>query len=329
MFKCKCLLNNEIYALKEIPKYKLFTYNKMFSILNEPNFLVKLNKYNFLPKIVSSFQDYDNFYLITTLYEGKSLNYFRTKNLSEEQIKFVSACVIQSLFYLRKEEIIHRDIMMKNIILDNDKYFNLIDFSFSIKYLDKNIEKNNMITYSRVTPPEILNKTEYDYNSDYYRLGSVIYFLIFKDYPLTIKKNNITNQFIINKIYKNYTSSCIDFLSKLLISDYTKRIGYKDIKELMNHEWFKGLDWKKLEKRKIKSPFKFFSNELNKSSCSKFIIPMNRIIRYKIISKKKIYLNLTKNFDYVNKIIIYNLINKNLNIYLRKQKKLYPQKILI
>ena len=143
MFKCKCLLNNEIYALKEIPKYKLFTYNKMFSILNEPNFLVKLNKYNFLPKIVSSFQDYDNFYLITTLYEGKSLNFFRTQNLTEEQIKFVSACVIQSLFYLRKEEIIHRDIMMKNIILDNDRYFNLIDFSFSIKYIDKNNIKNN------------------------------------------------------------------------------------------------------------------------------------------------------------------------------------------
>ena len=246
--------------------------------------------YDFLPKLICSFKDFDNIYLVTTFYEGISLNEIREEILSEEQIKFVSACIIQSLFYLRKEEIIHRDIMMKNIILDNDKYFNLIDFSFSIKYLDKNIEKNNMITYSRVTPPEILNKTEYDYNSDYYRLGSVIYFLIFKDYPLTIKKNNITNQFIINKIYKNYTSSCIDFLSKLLISDYTKRIGYKDIKELMNHEWFKGLDWKKLEKRKIKSPFKFFSNELNKSSCSKFIIPMNRIIRYKIISKKKIYI---------------------------------------
>ena len=70
--------------------------------------------------------------MITSYYEGKSLDYFREKILTEEQIKFATACVIQSLIYLRKKKIIHRDIMMKNIIMDNDGYFNLIDFSFSI-----------------------------------------------------------------------------------------------------------------------------------------------------------------------------------------------------
>ena len=70
-----------------------------------------------------------------------SLKSFKKLDLNEEQIKFASACVIQSLDYLRKENIIHRDIMMKNTIMDNDKYFNVIDFSFSINYFEKKDEK--------------------------------------------------------------------------------------------------------------------------------------------------------------------------------------------
>ena len=170
VYKSKCLLNGEYYALKEIPKYKLYTISRVFSVLNEPLILKKFSIYNFLPSLISSFKDYDNIYLITSYYEGKSLDYLREEILTEEQIKFVSACVIQSLIYLRKEKIIHRDIMMKNIMMDNDKYFNVIDFSFSINYLDKNNKRNSMITYDMVTPPEILNNSEYDYNSDYYRL---------------------------------------------------------------------------------------------------------------------------------------------------------------
>ena len=280
----------------------------MYSILNEPNFLKKLINYDFLPKIISSFQDYENFYLVTTFYEGESLNYFRNQILTEEQLKFVSACVIHCLINLRKEKIIHRDIMMKNVIMDNDKYFNVIDFSFSINYLDKDIDRNNMVTYNKVTPPEMFNNSVYDYNSDYYRLGSIIYYLIFKVYPFTIKKiNNIKDIYIDNRNIENYSFSCIDFLNKLLISDYKKRIGFKDINELINHDWFKGLDWKKLEKRKIKSPFNFY-NKSKKSTCSEFIISNNRIINFKRISKKKFYQILTKNFDFVNSKIINNFI---------------------
>lgn len=185
------MLNEKYYALKEIPKYKLFSISKIFSVLNEPKILKKLIKYKFISTIISSFQDYENIYLITTYYEGQSLNFFKEQKLTENQIKFVSACIIQSLFYLREKKIIHRDIMMKNIIMDKDKYFNIIDFSFSIEYFHRNIKNNNMITYNLVTPPEILNHSEYDYNSDYYRLGSIIYYLIFKIYPYFVKKKKI------------------------------------------------------------------------------------------------------------------------------------------
>ncbi len=65
--------------------------------------------------------------------------------MSEKQIKFISACIIQSLIYLRKEQIINRDIRMKNLIMDRKKYLNLIDFSFAIKYSDRNSRQNDIV----------------------------------------------------------------------------------------------------------------------------------------------------------------------------------------
>ena len=299
------MLNKEYYALKEIPKYKLNKYSRIYSHLVEPNILKRLINYDFLPKIMCSFQDYDYIYLITTYYDGKPLNFFRNDNLTEEQIKFVSACIIQSLVYLRESKIIHRDIMMKNIVMDKKRYFNVIDFSFSINYTQKDKRKKYMITYGMVTPPEILNFKEYDYNSDYYRLGSVIYYLIFKTYPYVVKlKNNVTNLKINYKDVKNYSKNCIDFLNKLLISKPKKRIGYKDINELKNHEWFFGYDWNSLKKKKLYSPFKLIKNKIPKKKCKKLNVCDKYLIRYRTLSKQNLYKSLIKKFDYVNSRIL-------------------------
>ena len=278
--------------------------------------------YEFFPKIISTFYDYDNIYLVTTYYEGNSLNDFREQTLTEEQLKFVSACVIQSLYFLRKEKIIHRDIMMKNLIMDKNKYFNVIDFSFSINYSDKKSIRNRMITYDMVTPPEILNRSDFDYNSDYYRLGSVLYYLIFKKYPYIIKQQyNISDIFINPKLIKNYSYSCIDFINNLLISDYKKRIGYKDINELKNHFWFKGFNWRKLERKKILSPFKIFKNDSNEIDCSRFNLSMKTIIRYKKFSKTGLYSELINQYNFVNLLIINNIsyyFKNNFNFFYNK-----------
>ena len=306
------MLNNEYYALKEIPRHKLYTDNKIYSHLTEPNILKKLNQYNFLPKLISTFHDYDNIYLITSYYDGKSLDFFRNDILSEEQIKFVSACTIQTLIYLREEKIIHRDIMMKNIIMDKNKYFNVIDFSFSIDYSQKDKKEKYLNTYYNVTPPEMMKFQEFDYNSDYYRLGSIIYYLIFKTYPYIVQlQKNITNIKVNYKDAKNYSHNCIDFLNELIISEPKKRIGYKDINELKNHSWFYGYDWNNLEKKKLPSPFILIKNEIDQALCIKMIISDQYLIRYKSKSKLILYKLLINQFDYTNT----NILNQILNVY--------------
>lgn len=308
------MLDGEYYALKEIPKLKLLNYKEIYCHFHEPNILKKFQNYYFLPKLISSFQDYDNLYQVTNFYEGNTLYYYKDILMTEDQIKFISACIIQSLFYLRKKKIIHRDIRMNNIILDKYNYCNLLDFSYSINYNKKNNFLNYIKGDSYDNAPEIENGSLYDYNSDYYRLGgSIIYYLMFKKYINDIKKEkNITEIVIDYNNITNYSFASIDFINKLIITDYKKRIGFKSINELKNHFWFKDFNWKKFSKRKINSPLKFLKSKMNKSKkfiCFKFKFTLKNKLAFNKISKKLFYKKSLRNFNYVNKKIIFKINN--------------------
>ena len=296
------MLNGKFYALKEIPIFKITSIKEIYAYLNEPYILKRLINYNFLPKIISSFQDYNNFYLVTNLFEGNNLDCAKDNIFSEEQIKFISACMIQSLSYLRKEKIISRDVTMNNLIMDNERYLNLIDFSFSISHKDKK-DKNSFLLISPIdSSPETndIKKSPYDYNSDYYRIGVIIYYLIFKRNINVIKnESNVTELKIDSNNIKNYSSSCIDFLNKLIINNFRKRIGFKSINELKNHHWFKDFDWKNFEKKKMNSPLNFIPKKA--SSKCEFILTEKNNYTFtfnKILGK----------YNFVNKEIIRNIL---------------------
>ncbi len=249
VYKSKCLINEEYYALKIVPKYNLKTYGRLYSLLNEPYILNRIRENNnFIPEIISSFQDYDNMYLITTFYDGPTLSHFKSEVLLEEQIKFISACVIQSFKDIRKYKIIHRDLTYLNVIMDKNNYFNLIDFSFSVDYDNRKLEKLKCNIDANDTAPEIRRNIDYSYNSDYYRLGQLILFLIFKEYPLNLEQIGNKNNLIKNK---NYSEELFNFVRETTKENKKERLGYKDISELMNHPWFNGFNWKKLEKKQV------------------------------------------------------------------------------
>ena len=302
------MLNDEYYALKEIPKLKLIEDKEIICHFNEPNILKKLSNYNFFPKLISSFQDYDYLYLVTNYYEGNDLYYYKDKNMTEEQLKFISACIIQSFFYLRKFNIIHRDIRMNDIIIDKNNYLNVIDFSYSINYSNKD-EFNNFIKGDFFdNAPEIENNSIYDFNSDYYRLGgSILYYFIFKNYLNNIKIEKKIDEITINNI-SNYSSSCIDFLNKLTITDYKKRIGFNSIDELKNHLWFKNFDWEKLSKKIMKSPLNFTNKKFNQPFCEKFYFDSDSKRIYKIKIEEKLFKKLSETYDYVDHQLIKNIL---------------------
>ena len=269
--------------------------------LNEVSYLYKfMNTDNLIQKIICSFHDYDHLYFVSKFYEG-FINNHLSYNWSEKQIQFYSACLINSFINLRNEKLIHRDIHFGNLVLDEKQYVNLIDFHVVMNYSLKNNPKFDVIGSPELCAPEMVNRLEYDYNSDYYRLGSMLYYLIFRKYPNYImKEKNITQIKINIQETKNYSSSCIDFINKLIIVNKTNRIGFDNVYELMNHSFFIDFDWKNFLNKSMISPFhKIARTSLN--LCNK-----------NISFTKEIYMNdnLTKNIKFLTKLFSYDNINK-------------------
>lgn len=299
------MLNGIFYALKIIPKYNLHTSGRLNILINEPNILKRFNNTNkFVPDFICSFQDYDNFYIVTTFYDGPNLSKIINTDFTEEQIKFVGACIILSLKYIREKEVIHRDLSADNIIMDKNNYFNLIDFSSSVDYskryskeLECNIEK-------RTNLPWILIDNNYDYNYDYYVLGAVLFLMVFKNYPFFIEqRNNLTKLFIDNNLIGKYSKNFNNFLECLLVTKVEQRIGYNNIDELVNHPWFHEFNWEKLEKKEAISPFSYNRTGKNKNLCQRFIKLQKMVDSYRIWSKEKNYQKLLQNFDFTNNIL--------------------------
>lgn len=236
------------------------------------------------------------------------MNYL-DKNWNESQIQFFSACLIQSLFYLRKRKYIHRDIHFGNLVFDEEKYIVLIDFHIAIEYNNKNDPKNDLVGSPELCAPEMINHSRYDYNSDYYRLGGIIYFIIFKNFPNNIRNERNLSEIIINPHeIKNYSFSCIDFINKLLVTNYKKRIGFKNINELKNHDFYKNFNWKDFTNRKMKSPFHHIPIK-NTGLCKKIFIVSKKIFPNKIFLQNNTLRNIFINYDTENDQVINSLKN--------------------
>ena len=108
----------KLYALKEMSKTKIIDKKSEKSINGEREFLSFLH-HPFIVNMHYAFQDSDNLYLVMDLLTGGDLRYHcsRYRTFSEEQTRFFLACIILSLNYIHKNNVIHRDIKPENLVL--------------------------------------------------------------------------------------------------------------------------------------------------------------------------------------------------------------------
>lgn len=291
-----------------------FQENKLpNSYFHEAEILSKFTYNDFIQKFICSFHDYDNLYFVSKFYDSYVVNYLTHGwHWNENQIKFFSACLIQALIGLRREQYIHRDIHLGNLVMDSKKYIKLIDFHIAIEYANKNNHHFDIVGSPKLCPPEIINLKTYDYNSDYYRLGSVIYYIIFKRYPNYIMRvKNITKVIIKLNETKEYSAECIDFLNRLIVAEKRERIGFNDINELVFHPFFMNFNWDDLIKKKMKSPF-IDVNETKRHSgwCDTPFNLTKKIFLSQILLKNESLRNIFINYDNVNNREVKNIYNK-------------------
>ncbi|CAD8068840.1 unnamed protein product [Paramecium primaurelia] len=160
--------------------------------------------------------------------------------LAEDEAKPIILQLLDAMKMLRLKNVVHRDLKLANILINEQMQIKLGDFGFA-----KSVTNDLMESYCG-TPitmaPEILKKNDnYDHKCDIWSLGVMIYQIIYGQPPFIPKKGTV--QDLINEIEKQIilfpqqiivSSECIDLIRKMLVEDPKKRISFED---LFRHPW--------------------------------------------------------------------------------------------
>lgn len=237
------LLTKERIAIKKINLLKL---NKVLQerLTIEIELMQKYNKNNNILKLYdvlySDKKDY--LYMILEYCDcGDLYNFIKNNKLTEEQIKYYMNQLKDGLQYLRDNNIIHRDIKPKNILLtNNNKILKICDFGFAKSIIDNVSLMETLCGSPLYMAPEIINNKKYNIKSDLWSVGIILYEIIYNNHPLGEPINiiDLMEKMKSKKIVYPQTDVshiCIELLQNLLEIDINKRIEWIDF---FNHKWF-------------------------------------------------------------------------------------------
>lgn len=133
--------------------------------------------------MVQSFQDRETLFLVMDYLPGGDLRHHiaKCKKFTEEEAKFIIACIFLGLEYLHKKNIIHRDIKPENLVLDDKGYVRITDLGVA-----RGWRVNNSADTSG-TPgymaPEVLCRQNHTFSVDHFATGVIGYELMLRRRP--------------------------------------------------------------------------------------------------------------------------------------------------
>ena len=275
--------NLNLVGLKIIDKTFLEILGKSEEAFIEQYMLIHL-KHNNIMNLKSCFQTKQKLiFVLQYLKNGNFEDYLQqiqSKNgiLSYETSKFYLAEILNILLYFQEKKMAHLDLKPGNILKDDRLHLKLIDFAtakiigkefdiISKKFITsnsfnnkKNLNNLNIIGTLEYTSPEMLNENIINYKScDIWSFGIIMYELFHGYTPFKGQSDFETIENIKNyklKINEKLPNDVKDLIKKLLTYEESKRIGFNDIKEIMNHKFFKGINFNNLYNEKVPENFK-------------------------------------------------------------------------
>ena len=253
---------NELYAMKSLKKDILLDEDQVESTLLEKKILQNIN-HPFLVGMDFCFQTEERVYFVLPFLRGGELfNHLRkSRFFPENKVRFYASIIGLALDYLHKNGIIYRDIKPENILLDEDGYLKLIDFGMA-KILKEDEKANSFCGTPEYLAPEIITGEGHNRMADWWSYGILLYEMLFGVPPFFCDNIEKMYLLIIKAELKfpqklKISEEAKDLLIKLLVKNQKERFGVNGgFEEIKKHPFFKGMDFKALEEKKIEAPFK-------------------------------------------------------------------------
>ncbi|KAJ3222864.1 serine/threonine protein kinase psk1, partial [Chytriomyces hyalinus] len=252
---------DEIFAMKVLKKATLVIHTKTVEHTKNERSILSQVAHNFIVKLHYAFQTPDKLFLILQYAPGGNL--FRHLSIQrmfhEDTAAFYIGELLLAIDHLHSLGIIYRDLKPENVLLDAEGHVLLTDFGLSKVAL----ETRTICGTLEYTAPEVFDEANhYGRAVDYWSLGAMLFDMITGSPPFTGNNRKKVMEGILKKkpTFPPYlTSHATDLIKKLLTKNPVLRLGANSetgATEMMNHRYFRKINWKNLAARKLEPPIR-------------------------------------------------------------------------
>ena len=201
--------------------------------------------------LLDAFETPQEFCLVTEFAQGELFEILEDdKNLPESEVRKIAQQLVNALYYLHSNRIIHRDMKPQNILLSANGVIKLCDFGFARAMSSNTV----VLTSIKGTPlymaPELVQEMPYNHTVDLWSLGVILYELYLGQPPFYTNSIYSLIQLIIKEPVKypdNMSPDFKSFLKGLLNKNPVDRLGWPD---LLNHPFVRENEQEKAERKK-------------------------------------------------------------------------------
>ncbi|DBA96260.1 TPA: hypothetical protein ACH3X3_002445 [Trebouxia sp. C0006] len=259
----------QVYAMKVMRKERIIAKDHGEYVRAERNVLTAV----FHPYIVTlrcSFQTSSKLYLVLDFINGGHLFFqlYRQGIFDEQLARLYTAEIVLAIAHLHSLGFVHRDLKPENVLLDSEGHIKVTDFGLAKGNMADGERTNSFIGTMEYMAPEIIQGKGHGKDVDWWSVGILLFEMMTGMPPFNAKsRNQLQKQITGGKLkYPSFLSRNAQSLLKgLLVRDVEKRLGHgqEGSKAVMDHPFFSCINWNKLQKREIPSPFKPSTQGLN------------------------------------------------------------------
>ncbi|CAA7267935.1 unnamed protein product [Cyclocybe aegerita] len=245
------------YAMKVLRKTEIVRLRQVEHV-NAERYILSRVQHPFVVDLFATFQDSLNVYMLMSYVPGGELftHLRRAQRFTPDVTRFYLATIILALKYLHSFNIIYRDLKPENLLLDSRGYLRLTDFGFAKIVDDRTWTLCGTPEY---LAPEIIQSDGHGKAADWWACGVLCYEMLV-GYPPFFDESpyGIYEKILNGHIHwpRSMDRLSRDLIRAFLNPDRTKRLGNMigGPQDILDHPWFRGVDWDALERREINAP---------------------------------------------------------------------------